>query len=114
MAAKYPGQCGREWLEFGVVMDFDRLYALKSTTPEEFARIKAGILALAKGMDETMDIETLEKMLGDGPQDNDNSPSEVMLYITCQLLLHIYRKLVDIDTSLGSIYSAVDEIRDQR
>ncbi len=47
-------------LEAGEHMDFDRLYALKATTQEEFDRIKEGILRLAKGMDEMMNVARLE------------------------------------------------------
>ncbi len=41
-------------------MDFNRLYALKATTQEEFDHIKEGILSLAKGMDEMMNVARLD------------------------------------------------------
>ncbi len=54
-----------------------------------------------------MDIETIEKFLNDyvrvKVQDPDVMAEEIMPYVTCQMLLHIYRKLEEIEEQLGGI-----------
>ncbi len=61
-----------------------------------------------------MDIEQIEEYITGlySPVDFGGASEEDLLrWIQSLLLLHIYRKLDDIDGSLGAIYSELGEIR---
>ncbi len=62
-----------------------------------------------------MDIELIEKFLtrlyDDFKEEGAKPDQPIFQFVQCQLLLHIYRKLDDIDGSLGAIYSELGEIR---